>query len=312
MNSKLSNDQLSHLSTALLGTGFLLINKPAGITSFDCIRRIKTLLRPRYARTLRQGSQPAPSEATAGTAELKASLSGHPEEERSDVSRDEGQALLPKQLKIGHTGTLDDFATGLLIICIGRQATRMSSALMGMSKEYVFTAKLGELTDSLDLTGNILETVEDIKVTRQQLVDAIQSLCPSYDQIPPIYSALKHEGQPLYHLARRGLKSSEELEKIVAQKGRTVTISDFQLLDFNPPFFTVRMTVSKGAYVRSLANDIAQKLGLPATTYKLERTMINTLSLHQAQKLDIFRSIDDVEKHLMTLEELQGWLKQNQ
>ncbi len=222
----------------IMKAGFLLINKPTGKTSFDCIRVIKK--------------------------------------------------LMPRGTKVGHSGTLDDFATGLLIICIGRPATRLASTLFACDKEYIVKAKLGEQSDSLDCTGKIIQTASDAmidRITETQLREAMQSLQPSYLQIPPIYSALKHQGKPLYTLARKKKLPTDVLETIAQQKGREVFIKEIELLDFKPPFFTIRTLVSKGTYVRSLAHDIAQKLGLPATTYELERTKISNLLLKQSVHL---------------------------
>jgi tRNA pseudouridine55 synthase len=235
-------------------TGFLLINKPEGKTSFDCIRVLKR--------------------------------------------------LLPKKTKIGHAGTLDDFATGLLIVGIGRQATRLLTALMGTHKSYVATAKLGEWTDSLDLNGKVLETVPVGTISRTDLQDALKKLMPTYQQIPPVYSALKHEGKPLYELARRNKMSMDKLEEISQSKARTVTIFQADICDVQLPFFTLSATVSKGTYVRSLADDVAQQLGLHAATYQLERTASGNLSLSQAVGLDQVTSIEAIQEHLKSIEEI--------
>ncbi len=213
--------------------------------------------------------------------------------------------LLPRKTKIGHTGTLDDFASGLLIVCVGRSATKLSSALMGCDKEYVVRAKLGEATDSLDRTGKIIATEPFEHITAEMLHAAMKSLQPSYFQIPPIYSALKHHGSPLYKLARERKMDMTELADIAKQKGREVFIKEIELIDFQPPFFTLRAVVSKGTYVRSLAYDIAQKCGLSATTYDLERTKINNFTLCQAALLKNFGSLEDIQTHLFACEELQ-------
>jgi len=234
-----------------IGAGFLLINKPVGLTSFACVHHIRRIIR--------------------------------------------------KKIKVGHSGTLDDFASGLLIICIGRQATRYVPELMGLSKEYIVKAKLGELTDSLDVTGTILETKPVGNITQADLEHAMQTLMPSYMQIPPIYSALKHQGKPLYELARKGKISKEELESIVGKKMRTVNLYDMEILDFDAQFFTIRALVSKGTYIRSLANDVAVRCGLPATTYELTRTKIGKVSLEQAKDLSAFKTIDDIHNYLIPL-----------
>ncbi|MFH1643905.1 MAG: tRNA pseudouridine(55) synthase TruB [bacterium] len=227
--------------------GFLIINKPKDITSFDAIRKIKKILN--------------------------------------------------QKIKIGHTGTLDDFATGLLIICIGK-TTKQVPALMDLNKEYIVTAKLGELTDSLDYTGNILEIQENIKISSQYINNAIQKLGNQYEQIPPIYSALKFNGKPLYKLARNKELPNEELEKITKEKTRVVKIEKIELTDFKFPFFTIKTTVSKGTYIRSLANDIAKQINLYATTYELQRTKIGNINLDQSVNLDEIKSFDDIKIHL--------------
>jgi tRNA pseudouridine55 synthase len=235
-------------------TGVLLINKPAGITSYDCIRHIKRVLKP-------------------------------------------------IKTKIGHAGTLDPFASGLLIVCIGRQATKNISNLLIQDKEYVVTAKLGELTDTLDLTGNILQNIDlTSSFTKQKLQEVFDNFERSYEQIPPIYSALKFEGQPLYELARNNKISQEELEKITEAKKRTVLIHSLDLLDFNLPFFTFKAHVSKGTYIRSLANDIAQQLGSVATTYELCRTKIGEFKLEDAVSLEELKTMQDLVEVVMAVQ----------
>lgn len=236
-------------------SGFLLINKPKDISSFDCIRKLKK--------------------------------------------------LLPKKTKIGHTGTLDNFATGLLIICIGRQATKFVRSFMNLNKEYLVKAKLGELTDTLDHTGTIVETIDNVNASRNDLLEAIKALGSTYVQIPPAYSALKHEGQPLYKLARHKKISQKELDTIVKHKAREVQLYEVELLDVELPFFSFRARVSKGTYVRSLANDIAQQCGLCATTYELTRTYIGDCSLEQAVDLDQINNFEDIENYLLSLDEIK-------
>lgn len=230
--------------------GFLFINKPAGVSSYDCVRYIKKLLPPRT--------------------------------------------------KIGHTGTLDVFASGLLIICIGRGATKQSQTLLDSDKAYVVKAKLGELTDTLDYTGIVTQTVAVPAVTKDELVTAMHSLQPSYLQVPPVFSALKHKGQPLYKLARTKQLSEHDIDTIAQQKARIVSIYTIDLIAFEPPFFSFNVFVSKGTYVRSLANDIAQKLGIPATTYQLERTKIGSALLTEAIALHDFKNYDDVVRAIKT------------
>ncbi len=207
--------------------------------------------------------------------------------------------LLPRKTKVGHTGTLDNFATGLLIICVGRGATKQVPSLMGLDKTYVVKAKLGELTDTLDCTGEVVETCDATGITREDLENAITALGTSYVQVPPIYSALKHQGKPLYELARKQKMSEENLAKIVELKKREVQLHELTLTDYADAYFSFIARVSKGTYVRSLANDIAAKAGSIATTYELERSAIGHLKLDQAISLDALQSQEDVEKHLL-------------
>ena len=199
----------------------------------------------------------------------------------------------PHKTKIGHTGTLDPFATGLLIICIGK-ATKQISKFMDLTKEYVVTAKLGELTDTLDHTGKIVEKQNVKNISKEDLLIAIKKLGHEYTQVPPIYSALKYKGKPLYKLARENILTKDQLEKIVQTKSRQVKIVKIELLNFESPFFSFKTTVSKGTYIRSLANDIAQQLNLSketlssetfnvnATTYELCRTKIGEFKLEDS------------------------------
>jgi tRNA pseudouridine55 synthase len=237
--------------------GFLLINKPKDISSFDCIRHIKKILK--------------------------------------------------QKIKIGHTGTLDNFANGLLIICIGKAATKFSGTLTNLDKEYIVKAKLGELTDTLDHTGKIVEQIDtnNLKISHLDIKKAIEKLGKEYFQIPPIYSALKHEGISLYKLARNKKLDSAQLEKIVEQKSRKVILHEIDLIEFYAPFFTIKTTVSKGTYVRSLANDIAQILKIPATTYELERTKIGPFDIKESVELKNLQDIDDIKKHLCPVEKVK-------
>ena len=227
--------------------GFLIINKPQGITSFSCVKYIKNIL---------------------------------------------------GKVKIGHSGTLDVFATGLMIIAIGRQYTKKLTELFNLDKEYKVKAKLGELTDTLDYTGSILKTDENLQIDKKNIEKIIKDFDKEYVQLPPIYSALKYEGLPLYKLMRKEIKTKEELEKIVEEKKRLVKIYKLKLTDFSFPFFSFEATVSKGTYIRALANDLAAKLGTYATTYELERTKIGNISIKDSVDLFYFKTVEDIEKNL--------------
>jgi tRNA pseudouridine55 synthase len=237
-------------------TGFLLINKPKHISSFDCIRHIKKILK--------------------------------------------------QKIKIGHTGTLDNFATGLLILCLGRNATKLVPKLLNFDKEYLVKAKLGELTNTLDHTGILIENqdISTLNISKKDLQTAIESVGTEYLQTPPIYSALKFQGTSLYKLARNNIMNQQQLEEIIKQKARIVKIHKIELLDFDSPFFTFQASVSKGTYVRSLANDIAQILKLSATTYELERTKIGNFFLKDATDLYSIKTLSDITNNLISLEKI--------
>ena len=127
-------------------------------------------------------------------------------------------------------------------------------------------------------------------------------------QTPPIYSALKHKGTPLYKLARNKELEVEELEKIIKEKSKTVTLHELTLLSYDPPYFTFKAHVSKGTYIRSLANDIARKIDSCATTYELERTQIGPLPLAKAIPFATIKTTEDVITHLLNEKELIGLL----
>jgi tRNA pseudouridine55 synthase len=204
------------------------------------------------------------------------------------------------KIKIGHAGTLDPFATGLLIICIGRQATRSIHKFMDLDKEYVVTAKLGELTDTLDLTGTVLKYNNNIP-SKDELLSSIKTIGKEYLQIPPVYSALKHKGQPLYKLVREKKLNQEELEKIAQSKERNVKINKLEITDYSSPYFSFIANVSKGTYIRSLANDIAKLSGSCATTYKLERTKIGDFKIENAIHLKTIKTLQDIEQILFQI-----------
>jgi tRNA pseudouridine55 synthase len=267
----------------MITPGFLLINKPVDMTSFSCIKHLKRVIR--------------------------------------------------EKVKIGHAGTLDPFATGLLIVALGREATRLISRIMVMEKTYIATGKCGELTDTLDYTGTVIETTENIP-SEQEIRNAMASFGSSYEQIPPIYSALQYEGERLYSLARKNSMPVEELQKIAESKKRVVQLYDVQLLSYEPPYFTIQARVSHGTYIRTLVNDIAvracpssfdeltsfakgfgahgrmsggeqSRAGSCATTYQLARMAIGPFNLDQATDLEAIKTIEDVNRLIIPLENLR-------
>jgi tRNA pseudouridine55 synthase len=180
--------------------------------------------------------------------------------------------------RIGHTGTLDPFAEGLLVFLIGK-ATRLSEYYQKLPKEYIATGLLGTTTDTYDITGKPLTPPkENIEISKERLLEVLETFKGKILQTPPPFSAKKIKGKRAYKLARQGKK--------VSLKPVEVSIYEIELLEFNPPYFTLRTVVSGGTYIRSLIHDIGQKLGVGATTYSLKRTKIGSLSLEEAFPLE--------------------------
>ena len=179
--------------------------------------------------------------------------------------------------KVGHSGTLDPFAEGLMIVCLG-QATKIIPFLEHYNKTYLATIKLGEETDTLDNTGNIIDKKDVLNYSLEEIKNVLNSFLGKSQQIPPMYSALKHDGVPLYSLAREGI----ELER----KPRDIEIFSIELIEYNKPFLTFKCKVSKGTYIRTLAKDIAIKLSTVGHLVKLIRTNIDKFDLNMAKKVN--------------------------
>lgn len=205
--------------------GFLLIDKPEGMTSFSAVSRIKRLA---------------------------------------------------SEKRVGHTGTLDPMATGVLPIFLGR-ATALSSILLEAEKQYSATVKLGITTDTCDITGNILGE-KSVTVTEAELLSVLENFKGEIEQVPPMYSALKKDGVRLYELARRG----EEVEI----EPRKVTINELILKNFDGNTFQIFVSCSKGTYIRSLCRDIGEALGCGATMTELRRNATCGFSEEDCVKLD--------------------------
>ncbi len=166
------------------------------------------------------------------------------------------------QKKIGHTGTLDPEAVGVLPVCLG-SATKLCDFLTGKDKEYVARVQLGISTDTQDTTGRILQE-RKVESAPEEVKRALQSFVGEYQQIPPMYSALKVNGKRLYELAREG--------KEVERKARPVYIKEIELLEMELPLLTIRVECSKGTYIRTLCHDLGETLGCGAAMARLERT----------------------------------------
>lgn len=196
--------------------------------------------------------------------------------------------------RVGHTGTLDPMATGVLPILLGR-ATSLSSLMLDADKRYIAEIKLGITTDSDDITGNVISERE-VKVKKTAIEKAILAFTGVIEQIPPMYSALKKDGVRLYKLAREG--KSVEIEP------RKVEIFEINLLSFNEKenTFKIDVHVSKGTYIRSLARDIGEYLGCGATLTKLCRTAASGFSISDCVSLNDIQN-SDISEYILSEEQ---------
>ena len=178
--------------------------------------------------------------------------------------------------KAGHTGTLDPFATGLLPLCFG-EATKFSQDLLNADKTYVTTVHLGIKTSTGDTEGEIIARQNVDPIAPEQLESVLTRFTGEIEQVPPMYSALKRDGKPLYEYARAGI----ELER----EARRVTIHCLEVLDFSPPLLTLRVLCSKGTYIRVLGEEIGKALGCGAHLHALRRVRVGSLDIGDASTL---------------------------
>lgn len=188
--------------------------------------------------------------------------------------------------KAGHTGTLDPFATGLLPLCFG-EATKFAQDLLNADKTYETTVFLGARTSTGDTEGEIISRGDADRITREDIEAILPRFTGEIDQVPPMHSALKRDGKPLYEYARAGI----ELER----EARRVTIHEMALLDFSPPFLTLRVSCSKGTYIRVLGEDIGEALGCGAHLQALRRVKVGSLDIDHASTLDDIEAVNDVQ-----------------
>lgn len=179
--------------------------------------------------------------------------------------------------KAGHAGTLDPPATGVLLICIN-EATKIARFLTDLDKEYIARIKLGEKTDTLDSEGKVVERVEKFSVTKEQVINVLSKFQGEIEQIPPMYSAIKINGEPLYKLARKGIT--------VERQKRLIKIERIDLLNLDIPFVDMRVSCSKGTYIRSLCSDIGDALGSGGHVVELRRIAVGGFDDNRAIKLD--------------------------
>lgn len=189
--------------------------------------------------------------------------------------------------RVGHTGTLDPLATGVLPVLVGR-ATRLCSYILESDKRYVAGVKLGLTTDTLDITGNVLSETK-ANVTKENLLSTLQKFKGVISQVPPMYSAIRVDGKHLYDMARQGIE--------VERSSREVTIHNLELLSFGGDEFVIDVTCSKGTYIRTLCDDIGKELGCGATMTSLRRVETAGFKIEDCTDPDIVKL--DPQKYLL-------------
>lgn len=205
---------------------------------------------------------------------------------------------ITKQKKIGHTGTLDPDAEGVLPVCLGR-ATKVCDLLSDKDKVYEAELLLGISTDTQDISGKILEQKSADLLTEEQVLECILSFIGEYQQLPPMYSALKVNGKKLYELARDGIE--------VERKRRKVTFFEIQILEVNLPVVRMRVHCSKGTYIRTLCHDIGEKLGVGGCMQSLLRTKVSCFELKESltlKQVETFVQNGELEQVLMPVDRL--------
>ena len=191
--------------------------------------------------------------------------------------------------KAGHTGALDPLATGMLPICLG-EATKFSQFLLDADKRYRVTAKLGERTDTSDTEGQIVAT-RDIKVETPQILTALDAFRGDILQIPTMFSALKHQGKPLYEYARAGITVSRE--------ARPITIFSLDFVAYQAPFLTLEVHCSKGTYIRTLIDDLGEMLGCGAHVVALRRVAVADYPAERMMPLERLQALAEREDFML-------------
>ena len=200
--------------------------------------------------------------------------------------------------KAGHTGALDPLATGMLPICLG-EATKFSQFLLDADKRYLVTAKLGERTDTSDAEGQIVET-RDVNVKTSEIVTALEQFRGDILQVPTMFSALKHNGKPLYEYARQGIT--------VVREARPITIFELNFIEYNAPYLTLEVHCSKGTYIRTLVDDLGEVLGCGAHVTMLRRTAVadypteKMLDWHTLQSLTEPQDLSSLDALLLPMD----------
>ena len=179
--------------------------------------------------------------------------------------------------KVGHCGTLDPFASGLVIACIN-QATKIASYLEGQEKEYIAMIVFGQQTDTGDKTGQVIKELTTSPISEVEIHEILTTFVGIRNQIPPMFSALKVDGVKLYNLARKGIS--------IERQARSITIHELEMLEYHWPYLSIRVVCSKGTYIRVLAEEIAESLGTVGHLKELRRTRIGTFHVDNSQTQD--------------------------
>lgn len=196
--------------------------------------------------------------------------------------------------KAGHTGALDPLATGMLPICLG-EATKFSQFLLDADKRYLVTAKLGERTDTSDAEGEVIQ-IREVKVETHDILTALSRFRGDLMQVPTMFSALKHQGKPLYEYARQGIT--------VEREARPITVFELNFIEYNAPFLTLEVHCSKGTYIRTLVDDLGEYLGCGAHVAMLRRTAVSD---YPAEKMLSWEQLQQLAEN-QTLEALDNLL----
>lgn len=195
--------------------------------------------------------------------------------------------------KVGHTGTLDPEAIGVLPVCLGK-ATKIIDYIMNDKKSYKVKFKLGVTTTTYDLEGEILSQTDTSNITVEETLEAINKFKGTYNQVPPMYSALKKNGVRLYELARKGIE--------VEREGRPITIYDIKDIEINLPYISMEVTCSKGTYIRSLCYDIGEALKVGACMTELRRT--ETSCFHERDSINIKDlTSENIHNYIISIED---------
>lgn len=193
--------------------------------------------------------------------------------------------------KAGHAGTLDPIATGVLLVCLN-EATKITRFLSDLDKEYIVKLKFGERTDTCDSTGRILEKRECLSLKEADIQKVLKNFTGSIKQIPPMYSAIKIKGQPLYKLARRGME--------IKRPQRKVDIYGIDLISFDQPYLHLKVLCSKGTYIRTLCDDIGRVIDVGAHMVSLERTSVGSFSVKDSASIEELKWREDVRYSIDT------------